>query len=483
MIRSIERIMRFNPAILHTAIYGICIAVTKGISLFMLPFIVGHLSVEEFGRLEVVSSLAILGSVLVGFGLEDALFRFCGNCSQSNEKRRISANLFLITWCVGVAFLMVAMPLAYMVGDLLPGDITSLELNLTLLIIAFEGIIAVPLGWLRMQDKAKTFFIIAILRVIIQVTMTLVFLNMGQGVVGVLFASLLAVLAQALCLSVLHLSETGVHFHVKSSLHIIKYCIPLVFSGIVGFGISGLDRWVLAEFGSMKDLAVFGVAMKLALGVVLLLQPFQMWWNPRRFSVIKSHNGQHEFVKNTSIGIFICAALCIAIASFAPICIAVFLPGTYLDAIPLISAIVVMFALKESVELINFGCMAGPSTQAQFWINLVASFIAVFLLVPFTLFWGVGGVIAVLTLCQIVRLMLFYHIGQKYCYIRYPIRDWLGLAFNTLIWLSIGALFDAVLTKLLIGLLGLSILAVHAVSIKILPWPNSWCNPISLSRV
>ena len=70
--------MQLPDALKQTAIFGASIALMKGISLLMLPFIANHLSTEDYGRLEVVSTLAIIGSILVGMGLENTLFRFAG---------------------------------------------------------------------------------------------------------------------------------------------------------------------------------------------------------------------------------------------------------------------------------------------------------------------------------------------------------------------------------------------------------------------
>ena len=70
--------MKLSRVMRHALLYGSSIALMKGISLLMLPFIAQQLSTDQFGRLEVAGSLAVIGSIMIGLGLEDSLYRFAG---------------------------------------------------------------------------------------------------------------------------------------------------------------------------------------------------------------------------------------------------------------------------------------------------------------------------------------------------------------------------------------------------------------------
>ena len=82
---------RFSGAISQTILYGFSIVVMKGISIIMLPFIAHQLSPDAFGKLEVLSSFAIVVSILVGLGLEDTLYRFAGQAA--NEAQRMASSV------------------------------------------------------------------------------------------------------------------------------------------------------------------------------------------------------------------------------------------------------------------------------------------------------------------------------------------------------------------------------------------------------
>ena len=94
--------LKFNSAFSQTILYGFSMAIMKGISILMLPFIAHQLSQQAFGRLEVLSSLAVIISILVGLGLEDTLYRFAGQAKTVDRKKRLAAKIFGLGVMIGV---------------------------------------------------------------------------------------------------------------------------------------------------------------------------------------------------------------------------------------------------------------------------------------------------------------------------------------------------------------------------------------------
>merc|ERR1711879_195281 len=139
-----------------------------------LPFIAHRLTEAEFGQLEVASSIAMIGSVLVGMGLEDALYRFAGAEQDSKKRHRLAADIYTLTLLIGLAMIPVAWYGAATVTNLVPGDIDTQAVQLILLMLALEGGIAVPLGWLRMRDRAGAFFLVTTGRALLQAILTIV---------------------------------------------------------------------------------------------------------------------------------------------------------------------------------------------------------------------------------------------------------------------------------------------------------------------
>lgn len=299
----IHQLRRLPDGLKQAILYGTSIALMKGVSLLMLPFIAYHLSPEEFGRLEVISTFAIIGSILVGMGMENTLFRFAGMSRNAKDRQRLAAEIFTLTLIIGSTAWLIGWFAAELIASWIPGNPSPYELRLVISMLALEGCISIPLGWLRMRNQVTRFFLATVGRALAQALLVIILLNLGRGVEGVLEAGLIAAVVQALILSYLHIRDTGFGLSRTTGVRTLIYSLPLVGSGLVAFALNGLDRWVLADYASLTDVAQFAVAAKFALAVVLLLQPFGMWWLPRRFEVINEPGGHKKAAHFIALGI------------------------------------------------------------------------------------------------------------------------------------------------------------------------------------
>ena len=194
--------LNLPDALKQTLLFGTSIAIMKGVSLLMLPFIAHHLSAESFGRLEVITTLAVIGSILVGMGLEDTLFRFAGVLKDMNQRKCLAAEIFSLTLIIGSVAWLISWFVAETVAAWMPGNPTVYEVRLVLSILALEGCIAIPLGWLRMCNRAHTFFFVTTGRALLQAIVVVIQLSLDRGVEGILEAGLIAALAQVMVLDV-----------------------------------------------------------------------------------------------------------------------------------------------------------------------------------------------------------------------------------------------------------------------------------------
>jgi len=453
-------------------LYGASIALMKGMSLIMLPFIANHLSPEQFGRLEVISTLAVIGSILVGMGLEDTLFRFAGSEKSISKRRNIASEIFSLTLLIGFITLLIGYYIAPLITPSFPGQPSVYEVRIVLAVLALEGCIAIPLGWLRMNNRALTFFVASTGRAIIQALLVLTFLSLDRAVTGILEAGLIAAICQTLFLSVLQLADTPIKFNLNTCKRSLVYSLPIVASGLVAFALNGMDRWILAEYATLIDVAQFGIAAKFALAMVLLMQPFGMWWSPRRFEVLNGINGQQQVVKYISLGAIIAIMITVSVSLISPTLIYWILPESYQHAIQYVVAIAVVMLLKELVELFNIGCFNGKTTSSQLFINLFATAIGVLAMLWLTPEFKVWGVICSLIAAQFIRLLLFYKVSQHYLPLNFPIIPLLLFALLASLWLLIGTLSNIPSLSVLVLVCAMGSLLMFAHYLRIITLPT-----------
>ncbi len=461
--------IKIPTALQQNVFYALGIVIMKSVSFFMLPFVAHMLSPEDFGRLEVLNSLGALGAILVGFGLLNTLFRFASEQTCLANKHAMVADVVGINLSIGSIALLLGLAFAGQLNTLLPGGLGSYNISLAIGMIALEGCIAIPLGWMRMNDRAGLFFALSTGRAIFQAGLVLLFLKLGRGIEGVMEAGLLAAAVQALILIVIQYSETGIRLFSTRFRELLVYSFPLVGSGLLGFVLTGLDRWLLADAMGAAEMAQYAVAAKFAMIAALLLQPFLMWWSPRRFQVLNESNGRNKAADFAALGSALSLLIAVSVGLSAPLFIELLLPETYWSASRYIPWLVLLVAIKDSAELLNLGCYTGRTTHAQFLINLGGSMtglLGMLLLIPL---WGTLGAIAALLLAQLLRLALYLTVSQRQLRLPYPSGSLLLLAGMTLTLLYMSTEVEGLVERISLLLLGSALMLAALFVLRLVP--------------
>ncbi|OUS11962.1 hypothetical protein A9Q89_07310 [Gammaproteobacteria bacterium 53_120_T64] len=467
-------IRRLPDALKQALLYGSSIALMKGISLLMLPYVAHHMSTEDFGRLEIIATLAIIASVLIGMGLDHTLFRFAGVCDDNHQRRRIGAEIYGLALLIGLCAWLLGWHGAPSLAVAMNGAASPYELRLMLSILALEGCISIPLAWLRMHNKASCFFLATTGRAAIQALLVVALLQAERGVAGMLEAGLIAAMLQALVLSYLQIRSTGLSLSRKTAWQALIYSLPLTGSGLVAFTLNGLDRWILAQHNSLDEVALFSVAAKFSLPVVLLLQPFSMWWAPRRFAILKGHNGQQRTANFIALGLTLALIIGVMVGLCAPLVIHWLMPANYADSSRYVIGLVTVLLLKEMTELVNLGCLNGETTGIQLLINTAAAAVGLLLMLWWTPLYGVWGVIGALLCAQALRLILFFKISQRLLPLPYPTHSVLLLGGISFAWLSVALLSKSDSQQVILIIVALSSLLVIAKLRKLIVFPAHW---------
>jgi O-antigen/teichoic acid export membrane protein len=195
--------LKASKILSDTALYGFSMALMKGMSLLILPFVVKHLTQEGFGTLEILSSLAIIGSIFASFGLEEVLFKFAGQENNESQRKRISAQVFCLALIIGAAVFGLSCLFAPYIANIIPGAATAYDVSLILAVISLEAIIAVPLGWLRMRDLVSLFCFASVGRALLHAFLVLAFLSKEATFTSILEAGCIAAICQAIFLGVI----------------------------------------------------------------------------------------------------------------------------------------------------------------------------------------------------------------------------------------------------------------------------------------
>ena len=410
---------RYKNLLNQSALYGLSIFLMKGISLVMLPIYTSYLMPSDYGRLEVLVVFSNIVSIVLGFGLVEALYRFVGLAEGIEKKQRHAAECLLVAAIIALISYVIFHCYAQDLLPYLPGDITENELYLLGIALSVGGLINIPLAWLRITERAALFFTISMLKVVLQVSLTFYWLINGWGITSILAAGAVSSVVVAIILCVIQLRETKLSFSVNHLKSIVTYAGPIFIGGAATFTLSGMDRWLLAEHFGATQIAAYAIAIKFALVPTLLIQPFTLWWFPKRFSVLKEDDGKSINAHFAVVGAIISVLICGGLGLLGPLLIHHLTPVAYHGAISILPWLLLCTLLKLLSDLLNLGCFVEKSSKVQMNINLVASAIGGLFLILLIPIFSIDGALIALIVAGITRLALFYYFSQQKLYLPY----------------------------------------------------------------
>jgi O-antigen/teichoic acid export membrane protein len=242
----------------------------------------------------------------------------------------------------------------------------------------------------------------------------------GFGIAGMLGAGAAASLLAAVVLLAGQARDTGIRMQPAAWRPLLAYGVPLIGSGLASFALGTADRWFLASNVAAAALGHYALASKLALAMAFLMQPFELWWYPRRLGVWAAEDGPARSAKLAGTGAAV-TLLAAAVATLAgPVLILLATPVAYHPAAAMVPFVVISLVLQSFGSLFNIGCYLGRTGRIPFLVNSLAGAVAIAgyaLLIPR---FGVPGAIAATVLAQGVRLVVFAILSQRRARAEYP---------------------------------------------------------------
>ncbi len=402
--------------------YVLALVLSKAAGFIMLPLVTSALSVSDYARLEVLASVADVASMICGLGLADAFFRFATSGADADRGRRCGELL-------GCAILVAALLLALGQGGLSVltwfGGEASPAMRFLAFSVALTAAIELPLGWLRSAGMAWRYATVFLLRTLLQCGVGAALLMNGYGVDGMFAGAAVADLAAAAILLAMQIRAIGLRWPAASLAQALRYGGPLALGGIAGFALGSLDRWFLVTSVPAIELAHYGLAVKFGALVVVVMQPFGLWWYPRRLGVLDRVDGVATTERTVGLGLTLLWTGAACVAAAAPLAMRMLLPEDYLGARSWVPWLALCFALHETASMVNVGSYRGRSGARPMLVNWAGAGVALIgyaILIPLI---GAAGAILATAIAHAIRVVLFLRLGGVSASISYP---WRGAA-------------------------------------------------------
>jgi O-antigen/teichoic acid export membrane protein len=464
------RSQRIPSGIAYTA----SVAFDKGFSLITIPLVAGHLSPQEFGRLDVAVSVIEFAGLILALGVAETLIRFAG-AAQTDAGRQTCVARFLGT----------ALVLALIAGSALqwvaPWIATALNIQVGLpaLRLGLAGatvaaLIETPLIWMRLNQRSDLFLACVAGRAVCQVLLMWAVLRAGWGSDGLIIGNAVAMILFSACLVLWQFNATGVAVSRDALQRIASYGLPLVGAGLAMFALGNGNRWFLSGRVADAEIAFLGLAFKLALATPLLLQPFALWWNAQRIEALTAPGGLERSAAAWGLGFSVLTLSALAVALGGPVLIHLALPPAYAGATLYLPFAVLVCVFNELNTLCNVGAYAKSNGFYVFGVNAAGAAVAVLgyaVLVPE---FGVAGVLAAMIVGHVVRLALFARIGRDVAPIRYPVLPALAAAVLSVLAVSFAPAATALVARIAWSAVAFASVGGVLMALRLIVIPGSW---------
>jgi len=368
-LRSSARVVR------GTAAYTAAAILQRAVLFLLLPFFTRVLSPAEFGQIGVITTFASALSVLVGLGLETAIFR--GYLSAASDTR--SAGQFVNT--VGMFAIFVPLALAAVATIFAPMVSTGFGVPADALRLACIGAgttaaaTLVPLALMRAQERLGDYLQLTALQVGVTPVLTILFVAVfGWAVTGWM-------LAYALSSAILLFRGLSLLGHPWAldfnSMHLsraLAFGLPLVPHALSHWGLSVSDRAILGLFVTGPQIGAYYVAYLFSLPISLLAIALSQATQPLYAEAATSERGVAGLRQLVTFQSVITILATVAVALIGPPLCLTLLPDDYAtaaDLIPWLAAGTCLFGLYL-VPIAGVALVAGR-TQSVWIISLAAA--------------------------------------------------------------------------------------------------------------
>lgn len=434
MVKDIGRLIK------QSGIFGVGIVLSKAVGFFMIPVYTRFLTPSDYGVLELLDLILFFAANIAGMGILSAVFRFYAAASIEKEKKEVISTALIgssVLFLIATTFLVLGANIVSRLAFGTPHFANLVKIvSLTLL---FSSLTEVPMAYLRAKEKVVLFVSIGFARTILGVsTLTIFLVVLKWGVLGAVYANLLANAIAGLGLLGATLTRVPVKVSLAKLKEMLSYGLPLVPYSLNMFVLTFADRFFLRHFGNLADVGVYALAYKLAMVMAVLVNvPFDLVWQWQQFELAKRENAKELYARITTYLLLAAVVVGLGVSVMAKDALRIMTPPSYWAAAQVVPLLVLSYILSALRLVVISGIYVQKVTHRLIPIALASTCTNLTLnwfLIPRYL---VMGAAIATVLSYAVNLILCFSQSQKFYAVRYDyLRNVATLTLATLVYLA-----------------------------------------------
>jgi O-antigen/teichoic acid export membrane protein len=403
------------------AAYTAASILSKVIAVALLPLYTRYLAPEDYGAAEVLFSAVVFASIVIRFGLIEAILRFY--YKDDEDPAQVVRSTFAGLFWLSTLGALVVLPFAGPISEaLLPSegrDSLSPGEAADLVRIAVAGLWVLTmweflLTLFRLEERARAFFVTTILNVLASIALTVVLVvGLDEGARGLLLGSYATGAAFALALVALQWRQLSLRFDLALLRRLFRFGLPTMPAEVSLYALNFVDRLIIIRTLGLAEAGLYSLAVKFAQAVNILVRGFQLAWPPLAYSIRDDEEARRFYATVVTLFVAGCAFVVTGMWLFSRWIVRALAAPEYFEsyeAIGLVATAVTLYALYLVLVVI-----LGRTGRTEFNMPaalgaLVANVALNLILVPPL---GIVGAGLALVASYLVVLVLMYGFTQR----------------------------------------------------------------------
>jgi O-antigen/teichoic acid export membrane protein len=279
---------------------------SKLIAVALLPLYTRHLSPADYGHAEVMFAAVVTASIVVRFGLLEALLRFY--YKEDEDPARVVAGTFAGLFWLSTVAALIALPLARPLSELLldepAAELARISIGGLWVLTMMEFLLTL----FRVEERARAYFLTTLLNVLATIAVTVVLVvGAGEGARGLLLGSYATGAAFVLGLIVLQWRRLSLRPDLPLMRRLFRFGLPTMPAEVSLYALNFVDRLIILRVAGAAEVGLYSLAVKFAQGVNVLVRGFQLAWPPLAYSIRDDEEARRAYATVVTLFVAGCA--------------------------------------------------------------------------------------------------------------------------------------------------------------------------------
>ncbi|TAH33730.1 hypothetical protein EYC59_04360 [Candidatus Saccharibacteria bacterium] len=386
------------------------------ISFLLLPFYTSHLTTQDFGVVDLITTYSLLLVPILTLEMGMAAFRFLIDAREDPKaKTRIITNVVQLAGVillVLVGFFFVVIQFVHIPYG-----------GLALASVATAVLPALLMQFARGLDRIKAFAASSIVAGLITVSLNIILIGpFNMGARGMLIAGIAANLVSSLYLFITLRIHRYIDFRTGDNAmrrELLKYSVPLIPNTISWWVINAADRTIIAIFLGVASNGIYAIAYKFPTIFTTIFSYFGLSWAESASVHINSKDRDTYFSEVMTASVKFFGSLTCVMIAFMPIVFPLLVDKAYSEAYQYIPILIAASFFSATAALYGAIYIAKKKTKDIAMTTIWAGVLNVVLSLVLIKFIGLYATAFAAAVAYLVLTVYRHHDSKKYVAITY----------------------------------------------------------------